>query len=123
MFGVWDRKQIRQRMLIFLPVDELLNVGWEVALLCKLVRELPRFRFGGNLARKKQPEHTLSDDLFATWRSGKLLLTVGDAQAMEAYALSTESEHGDQVHRTSVPRSGLGQMPPITLISIHACRQ
>ena len=97
-----------------LPVDELLNVDREVTLPSKLAGELARFHFGGNLARKKQPEHTLSNDFFATWRRRKLPLTVGDAQAMEAYALSTIFEHVNQICRTNAPRSGLGRMPPIT---------
>jgi hypothetical protein len=49
-----------------LPVDELLDVGREVALLSKLAGELARFRFGGNLAGKKQPEHALGNNFFAT---------------------------------------------------------
>ena len=105
----------------FLPVDELLDVGREVALLSKLVGELTGFCFGGNLAGKKQPEHALSNDFFATWRSGKLPLTIRDAHPMKAYALATEFEHGNQICRTNAPRSGPGRMPPITWPSIHAC--
>jgi hypothetical protein len=97
-----------------LPVDELLDVGREVALLSKLAGELARFRFGGNLASKKQPEDTFGNNFFATWRRRKLPLTVGDAQAMEAYALSITFEHVNQICRTNAPRSGLGRRPPIT---------
>jgi hypothetical protein len=71
------------------PVDELLDVGREVALLGKLARELPCLRFGGDLARKKQPEHAFGDDFLATWGRRKQLLAVRDTQTMEPYSLYT----------------------------------
>lgn len=67
-----------KRRTRLLPVDEFLNVGREVPFLGQFARELARFRFGGNLASKKQPEHTLGDDFIATWCCRKLLLTLGD---------------------------------------------
>ena len=69
---------MEERRTRLLPVDEFLNVSREVSFLGQFARELARFRFGGNLACKKQPEHTLGDYFFATWCCRKLLLTVGD---------------------------------------------
>jgi hypothetical protein len=87
MIGVFGGYRTNEREL--LPVDELLDVGREVALLCKLTRKLACLRFGGNLARKKQPEHAFGDDFLATWGRRKQPLAVRDTQTMEPYSLCT----------------------------------
>ena len=87
MIGVFGGYRTNEREL--LPVDELLDVGREVAVLCKLTRELACLRFGGNLPRKKQPEHALGNDFLATWGCWKQPLAVRDTQPMEPYSLRT----------------------------------
>jgi hypothetical protein len=62
-----------------LPVNEFLNIGRKISSLGQLARELARFRFGGNIARKKEPEHTLGNNFLAGWSRRKPLLTIRDA--------------------------------------------
>lgn len=59
----------------------------KVSLLGQFSGELSGLSFGRNLTSEEQPEHTLSDDLLASWSGGKLLLAIGDRETVEADTL------------------------------------
>ena len=68
-------------------VNELLDLGREVAILRKLGRKSAGLCLGGDLASEEEPEHTLGDDLLASLCGREELLALGDGEPVEADAL------------------------------------